>query len=99
MSPAMTAEIQSTAEESKMSMMARMKRRRARAAPASRPARTATKLHVLHHRFRLLVVDNVGDRQHDGHIAFVLPPVHQAVRFARDIARLMQDRDGALAAV
>src|SRR5437773_2514449 len=58
-----------------------------------------SRLHVLHHRLGLLVVDDVGDREDDGHIALVLPPVLQAARFTTDFAGLVQNRHGALAAV
>src|SRR5262249_52902860 len=36
------------------------------------------RLHVLHHRFRLFVVDDVGNRQNDRDVAIVLPPVLDA---------------------
>src|SRR5436190_24283555 len=67
--------------------------------PSRRARRIMTSSHVLHHRLGLLVVDDVGDRQDDGNVALVLPPVLQAARFASDFTGLVEDRNSALAAV
>src|SRR5437899_86388 len=56
-------------------------------------------LHVLRHGFGLLVIDDIGNGEDDGLVAFVLPPVLESVRFARDLSGLMQNRHRALAAV
>src|SRR5574338_78371 len=75
-------------------------RERKRGAPTSRaPCNDASSLHVLHHRLGLAIVDDVGNRQHHGGVAGVLPPVLRAEELARDVAGLVQDRDEALAAV
>src|SRR5258705_627930 len=56
-------------------------------------------LYHRHHRVGLLVVDDVGDRQHDHDAPFVLPPMLETVGLARDFAGLVQDRHCAFAAV
>src|SRR5947208_13156225 len=62
-----------------------------RSAPRDSPRPARSRLHHRHHRVGFLVVDDIGNRQDHHDIAFVLPPVLEAIGLASDFSRLVQD--------